>query len=69
VADAGNIGTAGGDEPAPAGADAARQAPDAAIELLIRFARAGHDAGYATADLDALVKTGHEHFWGMLEAT
>jgi uncharacterized membrane protein YjjP (DUF1212 family) len=32
-----------------------RAAPDAATELLLRFARAGHEAGYPTADLEEQV--------------
>jgi uncharacterized membrane protein YjjP (DUF1212 family) len=44
------VGTGRAEEPRPLGA-----APDAATELLIRFARAGHDAGYPTADLEERV--------------
>jgi uncharacterized membrane protein YjjP (DUF1212 family) len=45
--------------------DAPRPAPDAATTFLLRFARAGHDAGYATAELEdrlqALARSlGHE---------
>jgi uncharacterized membrane protein YjjP (DUF1212 family) len=36
-------------------ADEPHAAPDAATELLLRFARAGHDAGYPTADLEEQV--------------
>jgi uncharacterized membrane protein YjjP (DUF1212 family) len=36
-------------------AEEPRGAPDAATELLLRFARAGHDAGYPTADLEEQV--------------
>ena len=41
------MGTGSAEEP--------RAAPDAATELLLRFARAGHDAGYPTADLEEQV--------------
>jgi uncharacterized membrane protein YjjP (DUF1212 family) len=45
--------------------DAAQPAPDAATTFLLRFARAGHDAGYSTAELEdrlqALARSlGHE---------
>jgi uncharacterized membrane protein YjjP (DUF1212 family) len=45
--------------------DAPRPAPDAATTFLLRFARAGHDAGYSTAELEdrlqALARSlGHE---------
>ena len=44
------------DEPRSVGTEAAGgPAPDAATELLLRFARAGHDAGYPTADLEERV--------------
>jgi uncharacterized membrane protein YjjP (DUF1212 family) len=36
----------------PAAEGAGGRAADAATELLLRFARAGHDAGYPTADLE-----------------
>jgi uncharacterized membrane protein YjjP (DUF1212 family) len=44
------VGTERAEEPRPPGA-----VRDAATELLIRFARAGHDAGYPTADLEERV--------------
>jgi uncharacterized membrane protein YjjP (DUF1212 family) len=52
------VGTERAEEPRPAGADAVRgQSLAATTELLIRFARAGHDAGYPTADLEERVLT------------
>lgn len=50
------VDTRDGEEPRPAGAGAVRgPAPDAVTDLLIRFARAGHDAGYPSADLEERV--------------
>ncbi len=50
------MGTEHPDEQGRADTDAAGSpAPDAAIDLLTRFARAGHDAGYPTADLEERV--------------
>ena len=48
MTDARNVGTERAGEQDPAGTDAA-------VELLIRFAREGHDAGYPTADLEERV--------------
>jgi uncharacterized membrane protein YjjP (DUF1212 family) len=50
------VSTERGQELPPAGAEAVHSPPpDAAPELLLRFVRAGHDAGYPTADLEERV--------------
>jgi uncharacterized membrane protein YjjP (DUF1212 family) len=49
------VGTDRAEEPGPAGAKAVSPSLAPATELLIRFARAGHDAGYPTADLEERV--------------
>jgi uncharacterized membrane protein YjjP (DUF1212 family) len=47
------VGTGPGEEPRSPGVEAAGdRSPDTPTELLLRFARAGHDAGYPTADLE-----------------